>query len=164
MEVQRGAVVARPAGRERSAVDQVAKERAPLRLARYGMFGGLPATNDVSLYMDCIADQMRALGVEVVHPAFLNKHNNTAFKTRCTMVSSYLQGLNRDERIKMVSMGITLLYHNLLEQGFPVTSFVIMNHFHRIPAMLNKAFPGAAENGYLSVIAHAQPIHNEQDV
>ena len=66
--------------------------------------------------------------------------------------------LSRGERTTLLKVGIRLLYQNLTQMGIAVSAMTLMQHFHRLPACINRAYPTYAENGYLRLVVARQKI------
>lgn len=102
--------------------------------------------------LQCICDTLSSMGVEHTLVPFLMKTSDrAAFRTKLERVMLYLRAskLNRLERRHVLMVGIQLLYANLMEMGVAASSRTVMRHFHRIPAVLNRGFPGYAMSGFL---------------
>jgi hypothetical protein len=59
---------------------------------------------------------------------------------------------NRVARSGLLTLLASLLCDDLIEKGRPVHARAMMLHAHRIPAVLNRAFPGYAQFGMLHLI------------
>ena len=59
---------------------------------------------------------------------------------------------NKLKRHALILLSIKLLYKNLVEMNVPVSSRMMMNHIHRIPSVLDDAFPGYARSGMLGIV------------
>lgn len=59
---------------------------------------------------------------------------------------------NRVARAGLLTLLANLLCDDLIEKGRPVHARAMMLHAHRIPSVLNRAFPGYAQFGMLHLI------------
>lgn len=58
----------------------------------------------------------------------------------------------RTEHLAVLRLGVKLLTHNIAAQGIPVTHAVVMRQLHRLPAVVQAAFPGYAQLGVLGIV------------
>lgn len=107
--------------------------------------------NDI---LGAICDFMAFSGVETPHFGVLQRLSNKAFEDKIPAIASYLgsSDLTKLQRRAILFVGVQLLYDNLCEMGIAVTSRTLMSHIHRLPACLNRAFPGYAKMGHLRFI------------
>lgn len=61
-------------------------------------------------------------------------------------------GKNQITMRGLVHLSVELLHDRLIEMGIPVSATTIMNHMHRVPAVLNQSFPGYAQSGLLHLV------------
>jgi len=59
---------------------------------------------------------------------------------------------NRSEMRLLIRIGVKLLASNLEEIGVPVGGVTLMRHIHRMPSVINHAFPGYAASGALYML------------
>lgn len=62
----------------------------------------------------------------------------------------------RVEQTKLLRIGLDLLYKDLRNYGVPVTPAVLLRHLHRIPATIDRHFPGYAACGLLGLIIQSK--------
>lgn len=113
------------------------------------------AADDESLVLGCIAEQLSRMSVEFVSVAVLrNQRGIASFRSKLPGLMKFVSsgGRNRIEQRAILMMGIELLYDHLVKQQLPITAWLLMSHVHRIPSVLNDAFPGYARAGLLSWI------------
>lgn len=107
------------------------------------------------LVLDALTSTLTRLSVEHASIYFLRKHPHySLFKTRCSDLMPFFRAAvaTRNEQRLLLELAMELLYKELTEMGIAVSCRTMMNHVHRIPAVLNKHFPGYAASGLLSWI------------
>lgn len=117
-------------------------------------------TEDVDLdwSLDAIVDVFVSHGVEFPSRTMLIRSNSySGYKAKLTQVMRFLDGFDRAEKRALFTIGIKLLYENLAQLGIPVTAGTILGHVHRVPGVINKAFPGYAEAGMLGLVIGKGP-------
>lgn len=113
---------------------------------------------DVVLYVLC--DVMHKSGVEHVTPQTLrNTSHFKPFADKCPAVIEFFGGTLQVQHARirteaLLQTGLRLLYEDLLNMGVTVSSRTMMQHIHRVPAVINAAFPGYAEAGLLRRIVN----------
>lgn len=119
------------------------REKAPVR----------GSEGDVELCLAAISDVLRKRGLEFASPFVLRKHPGFgSFATKVPHVMALLRKAttSRVELSYLVELSVGLLYEDLTRMGATaVSSRLIINHFHRVPSVLNKAFPGYLAAGLL---------------
>lgn len=91
-------------------------------------------------------------------PSVLTLKKSAAYgqsKEKFNDLQTYIEYLSKSKLIQdsILREAISLLYHDLLQwQGVAVSSHLILRQVHRIPAVVNKSFPGYAASGLLSMI------------
>jgi len=130
------------------------------------MTTGLPA--DVVMVLETLADFMKYNGSDPAPAAMLAKTSNfAAFKVKVPFVmeSLKLSALKKNETRAVLRSAISMLYERMTDQGLDTTSRRMMDHIHRLPALLDVHFPGYAKAGLLrlTVRAHAKNANEEQD-
>ena len=107
------------------------------------------------LLLHAIAGQLRRLGSDYAHAGVLRRAAPAGFAAKAAAVTDYLDRAavrNRVEQAAVLAIGVELLYNEMTRQGLAVSSRTLLNHAHRIPAVLNAAFPGYAQGGVLGWI------------
>lgn len=111
------------------------------------------AEGDIELCLSAISDVLRKRGLEFASPFVLRKHPGYgAFAAKVPSVMALLRKAttSRVELSYLVELSVGLLYEDLTRMGATaVSSRLIINHFHRVPSVLNKAFPGYLAAGLL---------------
>lgn len=118
-----------------------------------GGAGGVQDDSDLFLQQLCAV--LSSAGIEFVQPTVLAKTNGySTFKGKVPGVMKFLRRAvsSRNELRVLLYIALGLLYQDLTKQGIPVSSRLMMAHAHRIPSVLNAAFPGYAQIGLLRMI------------
>ena len=73
-------------------------------------------------------------------------------KQKIEDLSTFFESISKSKLVQdsILRMAIEYLYVDLLEWGVPVSSHTMLKQMHRIPATLNKHFPGYAQSGLLT--------------
>lgn len=105
-----------------------------------------------------IAELLTARGIEQTTPFMLRKRcpSITAYNEKVAGLMTYLDSVPKVQQRALFRMGVVLLCNNLAEMGTPISGMSLMNHIHRIPSLINQAFPGYARFGLLSKIIRAK--------
>ncbi len=154
--------------------EQLEQIESKIRFLKSGNANPAPEiSSDAELMLIAITDYYSSHGLEHTQPGALRKVSSFAsFKTKVESVTQYLAKasapLNRIERLAMFRVAIELLYANMVEMSVPVSTRTIMNHVHRIPSVLNRAFPGYAKMAVLHIVvrkptkgnSNGQPAHH----
>ena len=113
-------------------------------------------TSDELLALECISQVLQSKGMEFASPVILRKSGAyDAFRTdKVPAVMAYLEKakLTRNETRAIIQIGLGLLITDMQRMGLMTSARAILSHFHRVPAVLNFAFPGYAENGLLAQV------------
>jgi hypothetical protein len=115
----------------------------------------VPAGTDEGLALESICEGLSSLGVEYAYPTLLQKTDGySSFRCKVGPVMQFLRrGMKEKNEIRAALVLATqLLYQDLTSSGFPATARTIMRHFHRVPSVINRNFPGYAQSGMLSWI------------
>ncbi len=126
----------------------------------------VPSNGDTELVADAISNFMRSRGLELTSSTQLLKHHGArAFCNKVTDVMGYVRRTanTRQEHRKVLNLAIGLLYDNLIAMNVAVSSVTMMNHVHRIPAVVNMSFPGYAQSGLLGMIVKQNVVHTSED-
>jgi len=108
-----------------------------------------------------ICDYMRSNQIDLagVQQLTSGRHYDT-FKGKLPSLHKFLaNGGNKNVQRALLRLGIGLLHHDIVQMGLAVSSRLMMAHIHRIPGVINRAFPGYAQAGLLHMI-----IRSELDV
>jgi hypothetical protein len=115
------------------------------------------------LILDAIASFMQGRGLEFTSASTLVRSPQyRAFAQKIPAVMKYLEQVTtvQIEQRAIAAIAVELLYENLVEMGVAVTSRTVMSHVHRIPSILNRAFPGYAQCGMLHMIVRGRKVHS----
>jgi hypothetical protein len=116
--------------------------------------GGRTNARQNDILLDIISDYMSRKGVDMSAPFVLSggRHYST-FKNKSVAVYEYVKPVGaRNEQRALLRIGVSLLYADLERMGLAITSRLLMAHVHRIPAVINRAFPGYRKIGALKLI------------
>jgi len=119
-----------------------------------GKAGALRDTR-AEMIMEAINHVMSSLGADSASVFVMRRTADyPRLKQKVDSLFEYMRKItgNRVEQQHLLNMSVEMLYQDLVELGIPVTALTIMRHIHRIPAVMNKQFPGYAEAGVLSMI------------
>lgn len=114
---------------------------------------------DADKLLQIVCDVIRARGAEHAIPAMLKATPQyRSFAEKVPQVIAFAQtafpgGARREmfERA-LLHNGVSLLFEDLRRMGIAITARTLMSHIHRVPAVINAAYPGYAEAGLLSKI------------
>lgn len=123
--------------------------------------------------LDCIVEVMQSKGADETPRSMLEKSNAfAAYRAKfrdnvdpgdrygsLTRYFDRVMKANRVRRRALMRLAAGLLYENLIAMDVAVSSRTMMSHVHRIPAVLNRNFPGYAANGMLHLV-----VRGEDDV
>lgn len=117
-------------------------------------------TTDERMAADVICRSMDAMAAGKLHLAQLQRHNGwKAFAEKVPLVFQFVRDGGCSQRIELLTMlnlGVRFLYLDLVRGGYSATPYTIMAQFHRVPAMINKQFPGYAKCKLLGMIVHSK--------
>jgi len=118
------------------------------------------------MIIQTICDVMKGHGAEFTGATTLLKpQNSKAFyvKVKDDGLAEFLRNVTKRNKVAMqalVHLSIELLYSNMHKMKIETSSRTMMNHTHRIPAVLNEAFPGYADAGMLHMVIRAEEKNN----
>lgn len=142
-------------------------ERLKLLQQTKALVGAAPIdqieTHDDLFALRCICDMLRDSGTETFGFERYKKH--AQWRSFCAKVPAVLQyvrqaGSQRVMQRKVLTFGLRLLYKQMTRDGYPVTGITMLAHFHRVPAVLEQAFPGYAKSGLLGLIFKGETKNN----
>lgn len=128
-----------------------------------------------TLAADCIeviCATMRARGSDMTTPTMLTgkskQYREFRRKLEVEGLGNFLRDAVKNNRVAM--RGLLALVCDLMADYLErvgdgvVSSTTIMNHFHRVPAVLNSSFPGYAQSGLLNLVVRSQDhVRKERD-
>lgn len=106
--------------------------------------------------LQAVCDVMKRNNLETPHPVTLKK--SSAYvnaKAKIEDLSTYFEKISHLKLVQdsILKVAIELLLFDMLQwQGVAVSSHSLLKQAHRIPSMLNRAFPGYAQSGFLTKI------------
>lgn len=121
--------------------------------------GASKETINETLVLRAIVDTLAGLGVEHTSEAMLRTSSEMpAFRKKLPGLLAYLDGVEESyiHRKALLGLAVKLLYDDMSHQGIPVSARVVVRHLHRIPAVLNRHFPGYAQSGLLRYIIRSE--------
>jgi hypothetical protein len=142
------------------------RNHASARLA-FGLAGTGRATKTESLVnalVTIIADECHRQGIDV-RASSTRMAKGRAFPAFKAVVEGpqgigvFLQRASNKSQVRLLALArlsIELLIKNLLDMGVAVSAGTLMRHIHRIPAVLNRAFPGYAAAGMLHLVVRKE--------
>lgn len=101
-----------------------------------------------------IAQILSSRGIEFTSPAILARRcpSIASYRDKVQALDEFLSSVPKVQQRALFRVGIMLLCNNLAEMNVPVSGISIMNHIHRMPSLINRAFPGYARFGLLQMI------------
>lgn len=124
-------------------------------------------STDELIVLEVLASYMTHIGVDAASAGMLAKTSNfQAFKRKIPALMETLKQskLTRNETRAVIRSAIDMLYHRLVDQGLDTTSRRMMDHIHRLPALLDVNFPGYAMMGHLRLTVRGTAKNaNEED-
>lgn len=119
----------------------------------------VPINGDAMGALRAVCEVLADQGIEYT-PAFMLARSQEmgAFANKVGHVHAYFERsqLSRNAQGLVFKIAVGLLYQNMVEIGLPVSARNVMRQIHRVPAVLNRAFPGYAARGMLSWIARGR--------
>lgn len=111
------------------------------------------------IFLDCIVQHMEGRGADFTSrtmlmrgsqfPAYRHKFRDGARLARYFMMAVEKSKI---KRLAFMHLAVRCMYDNLTDMNVPISSRAMMNHVHRIPSIINQAFPGYAESGLLQLV------------
>lgn len=62
----------------------------------------------------------------------------------------------RVEHLAVLRLGVRMLVANIEAQGIPATHMVVMRQLHRLPAVVDRGFPGYVRNGLMGLVVKGE--------
>lgn len=87
-------------------------------------------------------------------PQLRSSSSYPSFVGKIAGLKEYLAKAGKDRRVQQALLGFgwRLLAQQIRNEGLPVSGGLLMRHAHRIPSVLDYAFPGYVEAGILHMI------------
>lgn len=148
--------------------DEARDVAAFARLQVSGEFGAVKAPpamsdkiDDLSrMVLEAIADCMSSKGIDFAPAARLARTSQyKSYQEKVGDFYPFLKQTAHGSKVKLqalVKLSVLLLYDDLQAMGVTFTSRTMLSHAHRIPAVLNKAFPGYAAHGLLGLVLRTE--------
>ena len=106
----------------------------------------------ISRTLQVICDVMNKKGVDCPSVRVLERSSAlAASRDKLSNLSRFLDSISKSKLVQnsILSIAVECLYIDLLNWGVPVSAHTVLQQIHRIPAVLNKSFPGYAASGVL---------------
>lgn len=126
-------------------------------------------TADQHRVLEALRRFMKRRGAEMVVMSQLR--TDTEFQDKVTALFAFIHKIttNRQEEAAMLSLGFDLVYDDMVARGSKLnelrtvaTAQAILNRIDRIPALINRQFPGYAAAGVLKWIFKKDVTDNEK--
>ena len=118
--------------------------------------GNAPAeTTLADTVLETISEVLRGYGVDMASAMMMKRsHNFGAFSDKIPGLTAWMDQItrNRIEQRAVLTIAVDLLYQDLKHLTLPITGRTMMNHIHRIPAVMDASFPGYAKYGLLRML------------
>lgn len=115
-----------------------------------------PDMSDEHLYITAICHQMEARGLSYVGHDRLRKSRawSVFYNEKVVNLNKFFarEKFSRTEKIALLNMGVGLIIDGLRHHRIPATASNIMLNYDRMPALIDREFPGYAEQGLLRAI------------
>jgi hypothetical protein len=138
---------------------ELTKEQSAEVLSRIKILGGSDDYSGKSDFdsrvLSAICDVLRKNNIENISPHFLRKSVAYAnARGKMDDLSAFFGRISKQRMVQdaILRNGLELLYYDLVSMNIAVSSHTLLNHIHRIPATLNRHFPGYAQSGMLHKI------------
>jgi hypothetical protein len=98
----------------------------------------------------CAAEAMQSIGADpCTTMPVLRRSVGPAFRAKLPGLMQYLRSASsrRVERHSLLYVGFHLLYKEMTQRNYVVTTRTLLNHMHRIPAVVEASFPGYLHTG-----------------
>jgi hypothetical protein len=104
--------------------------------------------------LQAVVDVFRKLNVETPSVPVLRKSSSyVSSRNKMQDLAPYFEKISKSRLVQdaILRKGIELLYFDLFAwQGITISSHTLLRQIHRVPASINKAFPGYADSGFLA--------------
>jgi hypothetical protein len=131
------------------------------RLKALQSLGNSEMGSDTQFVLGAISDLLRSHGIEFASPGVLVRQADHQFEGKLPDLMAFLSQAHptRAGQRALLMVALDLLYRDIADRGLPVAAGVLLRHVHRIPATLNKHFPGYARAGMLGwIVDRDRPI------
>jgi hypothetical protein len=121
------------------------------------------ADSETEMLLDIIVRVAQSRGAEFTGvPALKKSQHYAPFRRKIAefgLVEYFKHTVAKNNRIRLQAfmwLAVELLYDSLVAMSIPVSSRAMMNHVHRIPSVVNNAFPGYAASGMLHMVIRSK--------
>lgn len=114
------------------------------------------SSNDESLYLSAISEELKLRGCDYVSPDMLRRHRY--FPTWSREVAPGLdaffsrESFTRVQKLHILYFGIGCLVGNLRHHRIPVTGGNLLINYHKVPSLIDRQFPSYSEKRLLKWI------------
>lgn len=145
------------------------KKRIVERLKAEGNVTGFEAAHretDERMVVDALCEIVNSNGLGPVHPTAVRRFSGyKAFTAKLPDLVAFLTKniRTRNSRRMALELGFRLMLADFRKRQIPPALPTIMAQVHRIPALLDSAFPGYAANGLLNWIGEQERVNVRQE-
>ena len=107
------------------------------------------------LLLDALSEVVERRTGERVYPAMLRKSQQyAAFRDKTPPLMEFFEkhASRRNERRALVAVAFGVLYDDLARMNVSISARTLLSHAHRLPAVLDVAFPGYASSSLLGMV------------
>lgn len=123
--------------------------------------GVIRDNSDLAFVLKCASETAQQLGAD--QSAYFQLHkaanNSPVLREKISSIMIFLRqqaGVEKARQYALLCVGMRLLYKDMTEAGYPVSARTILAHIHRLPAIMNKNFPGYAYAGMLHLVIRSR--------
>lgn len=133
------------------------KELAEVQVRVSFLLQGSGADNnsDETFILGLICSYLSSSGIDFSSAMMLRKSSSyPPFKQKVPIVLKFFEQCkpSKTELSVLITLGIELLIIDMQKMAIPVSGRMVMSHIHRIPSLINRAFPFYAAAGMLGWI------------
>ncbi len=109
---------------------------------------------DEDFVLQSVCRVVRLSNGSPVTPPMLMKASGTmaTLREHLPALIQYIDAIDPLARTGFLDLAVQMLVDNIKQQNIPVTPVVVIRQLHRIPAVVDEAFPGYYAAGMLSLI------------
>jgi len=119
-----------------------------------------------TLVLNHLAGVLTRRGIPFAHPAVMRKWRGMpALRAKLPELSRWLTYTKVDAagQSALLRLALDLLYADLARMGVPTDAYTLAKHLHRVPAVMDKAFPGYYRAGLLSWVIDSHAPARQAD-
>lgn len=111
------------------------------------------SSNDEALYLSAICEELKDRGCDYSSPDMLRKHKHypTWARDKIHGLDAFFarEQFSRVQKLSILAFGIGAIVANLRHHRIPVTGGNILMNYHKLPALIDRQFPGYSERKLL---------------